>query len=251
MDPTFALNRGSDETIVFPRQMLTLPAANATGTPSAFLTAIPLAVPFAHDPANGGLVIEIAVHGQPPGAYSFDLTYVCDSPESAIGPMSCPQSLGLPLRVESATTQVIWGRPWIARVLDAPAGAPVIFFAGSQESGPWGGFVLPQDLGVFGAPGCYLSIDLAASWFGITAPDGTATFPFVLANSPSTIGDWLRYQAVVFDPTANALGLVTSQARKVQVCGWEPVARVWASSVSTTIGTREIGVAAVVQIAVQ
>ena len=251
MSPTFAVNRGSDETVVLPRQLLTLPGANASGTPSTFLPAIPLAVPFTHDPANGGLVIEIVVHGQPPGAYSLDVTYVCDSPESAIGPMSCAQSSGLPLRVESATTQVIWGRPWIARVLDVPAGAPVVLIAGSQESGPWGGFVLPQDLGMFGAAGCYLSIDAASSWFGVAGPDGTLTFPFVLANSPSTIGDWLRYQAAVFDPTANALGLVTSQARKVQVCGWEPVARVWASNVTSSIGTREIGVSAVVQITVQ
>lgn len=248
VNAAFAVNRGADQTVVLPRQLLTLPAAAATGSPSAFLAAIPLTTPFVHDPANGGLLIEIVVHGQPPGAYSIDLTYVCDSPESGVGPASCPQSGGLPLRVESATTQVIWGRPWVARTLDAPAGAPIILISGSQESGPWNGANLPQDLGAIGAPGCFLSLDIASSWFGVTATDGTATFPFVLANSPATIGDWIKYQALVFDPTANPLGLVTSQARKVQVCGWEPVARVWSSGVTATLGTREIGVGAVLQL---
>lgn len=248
---TFATNRGADETVVFPRQLLTLPAQVATGTPSQFLPSIPLSTPFAYDPANGGLLIEIVVHGQPPGAYSLDVTYVCDSPEVGIGPMSCQHSGGVPLRVESATTQVIWGRPWVARVLDAPASSFVFLMAGSQESGPWGGLVLPQDLAGAGAPGCFLSIDLAASWFAVTAVDGTATFPFVLVNDPSTIGDWLRYQALLFDPAANPLGVVTSQAKKVQVCGWEPVARVWSSGVTALLGTREIGVGAVVQLSVQ
>lgn len=251
MSSTFASNRGLDETVVLPRQMLTLPAQAATGTPSAFLPAIPLSVPFFHDPANGGLLIEIVVYGQPPGAYSLDVTYVCNSPELGVGPTSCAQSGGLPLRVESATTQVIWGRPWIARVLDAPAGAPVLLVAGSQEAGPWGGIVLPQELSGIGAPGCYLSIDVGGLWLATAAVDGTAQFPFVLANTPATIGDWIKYQALVFDPTANPLGLVTSQARKVQVCGWEPVARLWAAGTTATIGTREIGVGAVAQLTVQ
>lgn len=247
----FAANRGSDETVVLPRQLLTLPAQPATGTPSVFLPAITLAVPFAYDPQDGGLLIEIVVFGQPPGTYSLDVTYVCDSPESGIGPLSCPQSTGLPLRVESATTQVIWGRPWVAQALDLAPGALVILIVGTQESGPWNGLILPQDLAGIGAPGCYLSLDIAATWFAVAAVDGTATFPFVLANTPATIGDWIRFQAVGFDPTANPLGLVTSQARKVQVCGWEPVARVWSSGITATFGTREIGVGAVMQVSIQ
>lgn len=249
--PTFATNRGADEVVVLPRQFLTLPSQSAANTPSAFLPAIPLTTPFFHDPANGGLLVEIVVFGQPPGAYTLDVTYVCDSPESLVGPASCQQSNGLPLRVESGTTQVIWGRPWVAQILDAPAGAPVILIAGSQETGPWNGLVLPQSLASVGAPGCFLSIDIGGSWIAAAAADGSAQFPFVLANSPSTIGDWLRYQAVVYDPLANPLAFVTSQAKKVQVCGWEPVARVWASGTTATIGTREIGVSAVVQLTVQ
>lgn len=251
LDADFARNRGADETVVLPRQLLTLPAQGTQTAPNPFLPPIQLAVPFAYDPALGSLLVEVVVHGQPPGAYALDVTYVCDSPELAIGPLSCALPGGTPLRVESSTTQVIWGRPWVARVLDAPPGAMVTLALGTVESGPWAGFVLPQDLAGLGAPGCFLSIDLATSFYSVAAGDGSATFPFVIPNDPAAIGSWIRFQGGAFHPAANALGVVTSQARKVQVCGWEPVGRVWASGLSTALGTREIGVAPVVRLTVQ
>lgn len=251
MDPNFALNRGSDETVVLPQQLLNLPAAPASGTPSAFLPPIQLATPFAYDPQNGALLVEITIFGQPPGAYSLDATYACDSPDLAIGNNGCTQSNGLPLQVQSASSQVMWGRPWIARATDAVPGSIVVLAAGTIDNGPWGGFMLPQALDALGAPGCVLGIDVAATWYTLALGDGSASFPFTLANSPTVIGDWIRFQAAVLDPTANALGIVTSQAKKVQVCGWEPVARVWASGSATLLGTKEIGLAPVLQLTVQ
>ncbi|HEX5053830.1 MAG TPA: hypothetical protein VFZ65_18775 [Planctomycetota bacterium] len=251
LNADYAQNRGPDETVVLPRQLLTLPAQTTLASPNAFLPSIALATPFAYDPANGGLLLEVVVYGQPPGAYSLDVTYVCDSPEVAVGPLSCLQSTGVPLRVESATTQVIWGRPWVSRVLDAPPGSLVVLSLGSIEAGSWGGFVLPFDLAPLGGPGCFLSIDLAGLWYSVAANDGSAVFPFVVPNSPMVVGEWIRFQAAAFDATANALGLVTSQARKVQVCGWEPVGRVWGSGTTAQFGTREIGLGAVLQLTVQ
>ncbi len=247
----FAANRGLDETVVLPRQLLTLPGLATVASPSPFSPTIPLAVPFAYNPRNGGLVLEIIVHGQPPGAYSLDVTYVCDSPDLAIGPLACLGSNAQPLRVESATTQVMWGRPWVARVSQAQPGALVLLALGTIDTGPWAGFVLPQNLQAAGAPGCFLSIDIAGSWFAVAAGDGSATFPFVIPNTPSAIGEWIRFQGAAFDSSANALGIVTSQAQKVQVCGWEPVARVWSNGIAATFGTREIGLSAVVRFTVQ
>jgi hypothetical protein len=247
----FASNRGSDETIVLPRQLLTLPTQATVATPSPWLQSIPLAVPFFHDPQNGGLLLEIVVFGQPPGAYTLDVTFVCNSPEQTIGPLSCQGTNGIPLRVESSTTQVIWGRPWVARVLDASPGALLVLALGTVETGTWAGLTLPADLALLGAPGCFVSIDVAGAWYSIAAGDGSAQFPFVVPNTPQVLGEWIRFQGAAFDPQANALGLVTSQARKVQVCGWEPVGRVWSSGINATSGTREIGLAAVLQLSVQ
>lgn len=247
----FAMNRGADVTTVLPRQMLTLPAAAAGASPAAFLPTIPFSQPFAYDPQNGGLVLEIVVHGQPPGAYSIDVTWVCDSADVAVGPASCLGSGGQALHVASATTQVMWGRPWVARVDDAEPGAIVLLVLGQIETGPWAGLMLPQNLNVVGAPGCWLSIDIAGSWFSLAGGDGSALFPFVVPNTPTALGEWIRFQAGALDPAANSLGLVTSQAKKIQVCGWEPVARLWSNGVTAAFGTREIGMSAVVRFATQ
>jgi hypothetical protein len=247
----FAQNRGADELVVLPRQVVTLPGQTAAATPNPFLPAIPLAVPFAYDPGPGPLLLEIVVFGQPPGAYSLDVTWVCDSPEQPIGPVGCPQPGRPALRVESSTTQVLWGRPWTGRVLDAPAGTMVSFVLGTTETGAWNGLLLPFDLQPLGAPGCYLSIDVAAPFFSVSAADGSASFPFVIPNDPALVGEWLRFQGGAIDLQANPLGLVTSQAKKVQVCGLEPVARLWSTGISASTGTREIGVAPVVQLLVQ
>ena len=247
----FAQNRGADEATVLSRQLLTLPSQSTGAMPNGYLAPITLTTPFVYDPAQGGLVLEIVVHGQPPGAYVLDATFVCNSPLVPIGPTSCLQSNSLPLGVESATTQVLWGRPWVARAFGAVPGSVVVLALGTQETGSWAGLNLPQDLGVLGASGCFVSIDAAAVYYDIAPPDGSVTFPFFIPNNPNVLGEWLRFQAATFDAAANALGLVTSQAQKVQVCGWEPVGRVWSNGTTLASGTREMGVAAVIQVTVQ
>jgi hypothetical protein len=244
----FAGNRGTDFRIVLPRQLLTLPAASTTATPQPFLPPIVLASPFTYDPARGPLLIEIVVHGQPPGGYTLDATWVCDSPQALFGPPACTPAVGLPLRVESVTTQLLWGRPWTVRTFDGQPGALVTLVLGTRESGSYNGWTLPFDLLPLGAPGCHLSTDVAAAFFSTVLGDGTATFLFPIPNEPSFVGAWLRYQAGAVVPGANALGVITSQAKKVQICGYEPVARVWSSGLTATAGVREIGVAPVIEI---
>ncbi|MGE3172841.1 MAG: hypothetical protein AB7O97_09445 [Planctomycetota bacterium] len=251
LSATFAQNRGADETVVLPRQLVTLPDQNTAATPSPFLPALPLLVPFAYDPQNGPLLIEIVVFGQPPGAYTLDATFVCDSPETAIGPASCQPQTGLPLRVESATTQVLWGRPWLARALDAQPGSLVVLALGSTETGTWNGAQLPVDLTPAGAPGCFVSIDVLATFFQVAVGDGSALFTFAVPNEPALVGLVIRYQAAAFGANLNALGVVTSQAKKVSVCGYEPVGRVWSSGTTATDGVRELGTAPVLQITLQ
>lgn len=251
LSPDFATNRGGDLTVVLPRQTITLPAQPTSGSPGPWTQSIPLTTPFPWNPANGGLLLEVVVHQQTPGAYALDTTYVCDSPELTIGPAACVPAVGAPLRVESATTQVIWGRPWVARVLAAEPGSLVTLVLGQSETGVVMGQALPVDLGFLGAPHCFVSIDIAGSFFAVAQIDGTATFPFAIPNLPSAVGVEIRYQAGELRVGANALGIVTSQAHKVAVCGWEPVGRVWAGGLAATAGTREIGVAPIVRFTVQ
>lgn len=249
--PAFAGNRGVDEVVVVPRQIWSLPAQNVGAVPNPFLPTVPFAVPFVYDPARGPLLLEFVVFGQPPGAYPLDITYVCDSPEVAIGPTSCPVPGAGPLQVLSATTQVMWGRPWAAEIQGAPPLALTTLALGTQESGVWQGFTLPADLGGIGAPGCVLAIDLAASLFASAGGDGRAAFQFQIPNDPGLVGYWIRFQGAALVPNANQLGVVTSQGRKVVVCGFEPVVRVWAAGLATSTGVVETGVAPVLQLVVQ
>jgi hypothetical protein len=250
MSPVFAQNRGVDMTATLPRQVVTLAGQSNGVTPSPFLTPIAFTRTFVYDPSRGPLLVEIEVYGQPPGSYSLDTTWVCTSPDLAFGPAACAGSVH-PLRVESATTQVIWGRPWVARVLDAPPNALTTLVLGTIDSGNWNGWNLPFDLAPLGAPGCFVSIDLAASFFRPAAPDGSVTYPFAIPNMPMALGMWIRFQAGALDLAANAMGVITSQAHKVQVCGWEPVGRVWAAGSAATMGQWEMGVAPVVQVTIQ
>ena len=243
--PTFALNRGANETVVRSRRLLTLPASGTAAQPSPFLPQIALDAPFAYDPAQGSLCVEIVVHAQPPGAYPLDATYVCDSQEQPIGPAACQPSQGLPLRIENASSGVMWGRPWLVRALDAAPGSLVVLALGSSETGTWNGAPLPVDLTPAGAPSCFVSIDIVDTFFQAALGDGSAAFGFNVPNDPRLTGVWLRYQAGALTNGANALGVLTSQAKKIEICGFEPVARVWSSGTTATDGLREIGTAPV------
>jgi len=96
LSPRFALNRGADEVAVLPRRLVELPSQASASVPNPFLAPISFDAPFAYDPRQGGLVMELVVHGQPPGAYLLDVSYLCTSPTAAVGPAPCRQSNGLP-----------------------------------------------------------------------------------------------------------------------------------------------------------
>ncbi len=247
LSPRFAHNRGADEVAVLPRRLVELPSQASASVPTPFLAPISFDVPFAYDPRRGGLLMELVVHGQPAGAYLLDVSYLCTSPTAAVGPAPCRQSSGLPLGVESVTVGVQWGRPWIVRAFDALPGEVVVLALGTRETGSWAGLQLPQELAGVGAPGCFLSIDIAASFYDVATADGAARFTFAIPDDPQLLGKWMRFQAGGFDAAANSLGLVTSQAQKVQICGWEPVGRVWSEGVSSASGAVELGLSAVVQ----
>ena len=250
-DHVFAANRGVDEVRVFDRQVVSLPALGQAQTPNPFHLRLPLNPSFAYDPDRGSLVLEMIVHAQEPGPYTLDTTYVCASPHQAVGPPACQSSGGATLKVESASSQVMWGRSLVFRVFDAKPGALTGLVLGTRDTGNWNGWDLPQDLAVLGAPGCFasISIDLTASQ--IASGSGSASYVFSLPSEPALQGLWIYFQGSAVDVGANPLGVVTSRAGRVQVCGWEPVARVYANGTAATTGLREIGVAPVIHFSIR
>lgn len=249
LSATFAANTGGDEVVVLARRILDLPPHAQGQTPNPFTVQLPFDRGFGYDPARGSLLIDVIVHDQPPGAHVLDTTFTCTSDQRGYGPAGCGGARVL--KADSATTQVLWGRPFALRVFDAPPQAPTLVFLGSIENGVWNGLTIPFDLGVVGAPGCSLSIDVGLQRAAIADVAGVAVHPLLLPDVPELQGEWIRFQGIALDSQANPLGVVTSQAAKVQVCGWEPVARVFASGAGATIGLVEIGVAPVVELRVQ
>jgi len=244
---TFLVNRGADERVVFDRKRVQLPAVAAPGTPAAFALQLALDRTFSYDPAVGPLLVELIVHDQPPGAYSLDATYLCSSPFVPFGPTGCGPG-GSPLEVAVPTAQVLWGQSLHVEIRQASPGVATGLALGTIESGTWLGVPIPLDLSPFGAPQCHISIDLLVILPGIADGNGVASYSLSVPPVPALQNEWLRFQGLAMDPAANSLGVILSQGGKVQVCGWEPVARVFASSATAAWGFRELGVAPVLDV---
>ena len=247
----FAQNRGPDEQVVIARRTIDLPALGQAMNPNPFHLQLSLDRPFPYDPAGGALVLEIAVFGQEARGLPLDSTWVCDSPTVRYGPPGCGPASGPALSADCLTTGPTWGRNLALRVFDARPFAVTGLFLGTIEQGVWNGLPIPSDLGLFGAPGCSLSVDPRIVASRAADATGSAVYDFFVPSIPDLKGTVVRFQGVAVDPTANALGVVTSQAAKVEICGWEPVARVFAAGLTASIGQRELGVAPVLQLTVQ
>ncbi len=246
LQSAFILNRGNDETTVLARASRKLPALTGS-SPGAFVS-FTLDTPFSYDPQNGALVVEVIVHSQDPSGYPLDLVSVCSSPQTHYGPPGCGPFAGSPLKVDSMTSQVIWGRKFVLQVSEAQSSALTWLMFGSKETGIWNGVTLPFDLTPIGAAGCFLSIDGIVILSQRANGVGTADYNLFIPSIPQLVGGWLRFQAIALDRSANQLGVVTSQPAKVQVCGWEPVARVYSSGLTAVSGLRQIGNAPVLRL---
>jgi hypothetical protein len=66
------------------------------------------------------------------------------------------------------------------------------------------------DLGFMGAPGCLQLVDLTVSSTTLLIGGPTATLVFPIPNDPGLAGLPLNLQSASLDPTANALGVLTS-----------------------------------------
>lgn len=247
----FATNRGSDERSVLTRKILSLPTLAQGATPNPFLVSFPFDTPFPYTPAANAWLVEFRVYGQQPGSYTLDSSWVCDSPTRYFGPQGCGPQGGPVLTAACETLQVMWGRSFFLSVRDAKPVAATLLMLGTFETGSWAGIPIPYDLTSIGAPGCSLSLDpvyIAAKNADAT---GLASYGFSLPSYPWFLGQTIRFQGAALDAAANPLGLVSSQPGKVVVCGWELVARTWATVLTATSGTREVGVAPIVELTVQ
>lgn len=106
------------------------------------------------------------------------------------------------------------GLPAIGRQFDltlsgARPGQPAFLLLGGSDSS-WAGLPLPLRLDVIGAPGCVLLAAGDVLLPTVTDASGGARLPLAVPADPDLIGATVFAQWVVFDPSANGLGLVMS-----------------------------------------
>ena len=139
--------------------------------------------------------------------------YYLRSP-AAFAPLGtgCAGTSGVP--VLAATNE-----PWFCEgsfdlSLTAAGSTPVGLLGVSETA--WLGLNLPADLGTIGMPGCQLYISIEAS-VPLVATAGTATWTIDFPPLPELVTASFYTQCLVFDPEANGLGIVTSNAGKATI----------------------------------
>jgi hypothetical protein len=212
--------------VVLPRSQITIPDAVQPLSTSDFRIQIPFTNTFAWSPAAGNnLLVEVTVYGNSYGSgiygYPFDntsgVTSVWGTPETAttgqlrsFGPtMRFVEwtNTAIPRLYSTSTPQI--GNTFRVRISQGRASALAVMATGFSST-IWNGNLLPLDLNAQGAPGCTLSVSPDSVLAVILSATGTGSQQFIIPNSIYLLGLTIHNQALVADPTVNALGWVTS-----------------------------------------
>jgi hypothetical protein len=216
--PSFDQNHGNDKAIVFSGDVTVPDAPIATTSPAPwqapFAFRIPLSPPI--QDRGGHLCLEIVVGlprvGFPP------TNWVVDAEQSAVA--ATTQTIGTSCsgaRVHAGVLQAGL-RPGasMGSYLFAPDQRLCLHALGTSTS-YFNGVPLPFDLTSAGAPGCKLYTDWLLLTAAMTGPSadpnwGEARASMQLPIDPNLLGTVLFSQWLLFEPSANALGLVTTHA---------------------------------------
>jgi hypothetical protein len=114
-----------------------------------------------------------------------------------------------------------WELPMLGTTLvgefeQCPPNAIVVAFAGFSRTFS-GATPLPFSLAPFGAPGCQVEVDPAATLLLFADAQGHAAWPLFLPLAPSLSGIVFAQQGLVLDPPANALGITATNSGTGQI----------------------------------
>ncbi len=97
------------------------------------------------------------------------------------------------------------------------ANIPVVLFLGTSDK-KWAGLTLPFDLTPLGAKGCNIYVNMVQAYVSKTDMNGRADFLLgAVPPDPALSGQSFYNQQFAFDPTFNALGMVSTWGRKYTV----------------------------------
>lgn len=166
-----------------------------------------------HEPTRRATVFSGAGYG-----YFEDATWVFESPFPAHSESTghaCAGSAGLP-HLENPP----WGLPWLGSTMElrlsgvGPNQTWALLLGASERT--WNGIGLPLDLGFLGARGCLLTTSIDAA-FARVSSSTEDVFTAQLPSDGALLGRTFYQQALLLDPTANVLGITTSQGLRATI----------------------------------
>ncbi len=244
LGPVFATNFTGTPQVVLRDTSLSMPAiSQIPAGPGQFDYVLPLTTPFitATSPMNH-LVVEISVFGHSRGSRSFGLWFDAkadfvnhvrvvdqvDTPpfggSGQIEPIAPAMSLitstpgAIAPRLDFGGSLAL-GDTFDITLRDAPPGAIYFLLYGVDDENIGGLVPLPIDLGLIGAPGCFLRTSIEAVVGGNANAAGQAVEQFVVPTQPSTTGFEFFHQFFVSDPAANPLDLTLTNLGSGRVGG--------------------------------
>ncbi len=109
----------------------------------------------------------------------------------------------------------VWPKPgsvFPVELIDGPSASVAVLNVGFSDLAT--GF--PVDLGLIGAPTCFLWHEIIASVPFATGLTGSASLPLPIPANPNIIGTSMLASWVMLDPAANAIGVTTSDYARVK-----------------------------------
>ena len=209
----FANNQTSAPVEVFTRKILTLPDLGnpLNPNPNGNLVLIPLDVPFAYT-AGQNLAIDYRVYSNGRGAafdYQIDKgSYLASN--VAIGQGCTGSNNQVPQLTGPAANGAVPGT-WTVNFSRGRPNAIAVLALSLRQT--------PANpiLQLLGAPGCDVFVDLHISPFtSVTSASGAFSRSFQIPDNPLLDDQDLYAQTIVLDTTANAAGLVVSNAYHTQ-----------------------------------
>jgi hypothetical protein len=228
---TFTSNHGLDFKVVFNRKKIDLPAQPATPTPAPFVAVFVLDTPYVYVRANGNLLIDYIVHGQPAGTYSHDTSFTLTPTHTAVGTPCGNEtqtvSGGSVTTPTSTLTYTLAGGP--------PNGTWIHLLGASQLPSP-----VPLPLG-----GCNLYQDIILLLTGATNATGGGQVVYPL---PVTARGAVVYgQFLALDAAATRLG--ATQSHRSLIGGLDSHTRIYSlTSATVPTGTIQLGVGIVTEL---
>lgn len=213
LNTNFANNIGSDVTVVFPRQLVTIPAMPANRGTGQFAEIL-FPTPFVFGlNAETNINVDLFVYSRSAGAsWSTDRAFAAANGRASTAGIGCGTGT---INSTSLTPAYVAGSPMTITLANAPSSSLALLLPSLNQKFYVPGINLPVDLQTYGAAaGCNLLVDpsLGATAF-ITDAAGAASSVFTPPTGIGRIGVAWQWLYLVNNTAANPLGIEATASR--------------------------------------